>query len=317
MFGNKYIVLQKGEKVNRTMRSKRSILTAFTLNMAFAVFEFVGGLVTGSVAILSDALHDLGDAASIGISCLLEKKSRRGPDEAYTYGYARYSVLGGLITSLVLLLGSCAVVANAVARLRSPTEIDYDGMILFAAIGVCVNFLAVLLTRDGNSLGERAVNLHMLEDVLGWGVVLIGALVMRVTDLALIDPILSIAVAVFILLHAVGHMQEGLGVFLERAPVTPTVAEVFSHLMQIDGVIDVHHVHLWTLDGQCAYATLHAVAEGSPQAVKAEIRKELANLGILHVTVELEARGEVCPERECTVRECRPRGNHSHHHHVA
>lgn len=296
------------------MRSKRSILTAFALNMAFAVFEFVGGLVTGSVAILSDALHDLGDAASIGISCLLEKKSRRGPDEAYTYGYARYSVLGGLITSLVLLLGSCAVIANAVARLRSPTEINYDGMILFAAFGVCVNFLSVLLTRGGKSLSERAVNLHMLEDVLGWGVVLIGALVMRVTDLALIDSLLSIAVAVFILLHAVGHAREGLCIFLERAPVTPTVAEVLSHVMQIDGIIDVHHVHLWTLDGRCAYATLHAVVEGEPQAIKDKIRKELAYVGILHVTVELEARGEVCPERGCAARECEPHNNHAHHH---
>ena len=297
------------------MGSKRSVLTAFVLNMAFAVFEFVGGLLTGSVAILSDALHDLGDAASIGISCLLEKKSRKGPDEAYTYGYARYSVLGGLIATLVLLLGSLAVIANAAARLASPTEIDYDGMILLAAVGVCVNFLAALLTRSGDSLGERAINLHMLEDVLGWGVVLIGALVMRVTDIVLIDPILSIVVAVFILVRAIGNAREGLCILLERTPASPTVAEVFSRIMQINGVIGVHHVHLWTLDGRYGYATLHAVTEGVPQAIKAEIRKELAHLGIFHVTVELESSGEACPEKECVARACDADYRHAHHHH--
>jgi cobalt-zinc-cadmium efflux system protein len=159
------------------MKTEKNILIAFVLNFAFSIFEFVGGIFTGSVAIISDAIHDIGDAASIGISYFLEKKSKQQPDAEYTYGYARYSVLGSLITTLILLVGSAVVIYNAIGRIIAPTEINYGGMILFAVVGVCVNFGAAFLTRDGHSLNQKAVNLHMLEDVLGWVVVLVGAVV--------------------------------------------------------------------------------------------------------------------------------------------
>ena len=180
------------------MKTEKNILFAFILNLAFSIFEFFGGIFTGSIAILSDAVHDIGDATSIGIAFLLEKKSKRHPDEKYTYGYARYSLLGGVITTVILLLGSTMVVYNAVKRIINPVEIHYNGMILFAIVGVLVNFVAAFLTREGDSLNQKAVNLHMLEDVLGWAVVLVGAIVMRFTDFSLLDPILSIGVALFI-----------------------------------------------------------------------------------------------------------------------
>lgn len=149
------------------MKTEKNILIAFILNLAFSLFEFVGGLFTGSVAIISDAVHDLGDAASIGISYFLEKKSKKQPDEEYTYGYARYSVIGSVITTLILLFGSALVIYNAASRIISPAEINYDGMIIFAVVGVCVNLGAALFTHGGDSLNQKAVNLHMLEDVLG------------------------------------------------------------------------------------------------------------------------------------------------------
>ena len=183
------------------MKTQKNILAAFVLNLAFAVFEFVGGALTGSVAVLSDALHDLGDAASIGVSYVLERKSMRRPDERYTYGYLRYSVLGSVVTTVVLLVGSLLVVYHAVRRIIDPVPIHYDGMILMAVLGVCVNAAAAWFTREGDSLNQKAVNLHMLEDVLGWAVVLVGAVVMRFTDLTVIDPLMSIGVAVFILLQ--------------------------------------------------------------------------------------------------------------------
>ena len=166
------------------MKTQRNILIAFLLNFGFSIFELFGGIFTGSVAILSDAVHDVGDAASIGASYFLEKKSKKQPDEIYTYGYARYSVVGSVITTLILLVGSVLVVWNAVERILHPVEIDYNGMILFAVVGVVINFCAAFFTREGDSLNQKAVNLHMLEDVLGWLVVLIGAVVMRFTDCA-------------------------------------------------------------------------------------------------------------------------------------
>ncbi len=293
------------------MKSEKNILIAFLLNLLFSLFEFIGGIFTGSVAVMSDAVHDIGDAASIGIAFFLEKKSKREPDEKYTYGYVRFSVLGGLITTLILLMGSVVVVVNAISRIISPTEINYDGMIVFALIGAVVNFAAAYFTREGDSINQKAVNLHMLEDVLGWIVVLVGAVVMRFTDLAIIDPIMSIGVAIFILINAVKNLKEVLDLFLEKTPDGISVEEIIEHLRAIDGIEDVHHIHLRTVDGHSIYATMHIVTDGDSHTIKDKVRKELREHGIVHSTLELESVGEHCHERECHVEA----GGHSHGHH--
>lgn len=296
------------------MKATKSILIAFILNLAFSVFELVGGMYTGSVAILSDALHDLGDAMSIGVSCFLEKKSTRKPDATHTYGYARYSVLGGLITTAILLVGSVAVIGNAAARIANPVPIRYDGMILLALIGAVVNLGAAYFTRYGDSLNQKAVNLHMLEDVLGWLVVLAGAVIMHFTDFALIDPLLSIGVAVYILIHALGNLREIGELFLVKTPRDICVEEIREHLCHIPGVQEVHHIHIWSLDGRQKLATMHVVAQGDVHSIKDAVRQELAEHGIDHATLELEAPGEHCHHREC-ISAPAPVHHHHHHHH--
>ena len=296
------------------MKTERNILIAFILNLAFAVFEFVGGIFTGSVAIMSDAVHDIGDAASIGISFFLEKKSRKQPDDKYTYGYARYSVVGSVITTLILLAGSVMVILGAVGRIIEPKPINYNGMIVFAIVGVCVNFGAALFTREGESLNQKAVNLHMLEDVLGWAVVLVGAILMRFTDISVIDPIMSVCVAVFILINAVKNLKAALDLFLERAPHAVDIAEIKEHILKVDGVIDVHHIHIWSMDGESNYATMHIVTNADARHIKERIRKEMLHHGIGHVTLELETENEHCHEEECRV-EIKPTSGHHHHHH--
>lgn len=296
------------------MKTDKNILIAFALNLAFSVFEFIGGLFTGSVAILSDALHDIGDAMSIGLSFFLEKKSKKHPDGIYTYGYARYSVLGGFITTMILLLGSAFVLYNAVLRIFHPSPIHYDGMILFAIVGAAVNLCAAFFTREGDSLNQKAVNLHMLEDVLGWLVVLVGAVVMRFTDFALIDPLMSIGVAVFIVINAIGNLKEILDLFLEKTPHDICVEELKEHLMEIDGVLDVHHIHVWSMDGQQNYATMHVRTNADGHEMKHKIREELAEHGIGHATLELETENEHCHEEHCHI-EHHEGGHHHHHHH--
>ena len=283
------------------MKTEKNILLAFILNLAFSVFEFIGGIFTGSVAIVSDAVHDMGDAASIGISYFLEKKSKKQPDEKYTYGYARFSVLGSIITTVILLFGSVLVIFNAVNRIIEPTEINYNGMIIFAIIGTSINFAAAFLTRDGKSLNQKAVNLHMIEDVLGWVVVLLGAIVMRFTDFALIDPIMSIGVAVFILVHAIKNLKEAIDLFLEKTPHGITIQEMREHIAQLEGVLDVHHIHIWSMDGQAHYATMHIVTNADAHQIKEKIRAEAREHGISHVTLELESEGEPCHEKNCSV----------------
>ena len=295
------------------MKTEKNILIAFILNLAFSAFEFIGGIFTGSVAIVSDAVHDLGDAASIGISYLLEKKSKKQPDEKYTYGYARYSVIGSVITTLFLLFGSLMVISNAVNRIIAPVEINYNGMIVFAVIGASVNFVAAVLTRDGESLNQKAVNLHMLEDVLGWVVVLVGAIVMRFTDFALIDPIMSIGVAVFILVNAIKNLKVAIDLFLEKTPHGIDVREIKEHIAEVDGVLDVHHIHIWSMDGQTNYATMHIVTNADTHQIKEKVREELQEHGISHATLELEAENEHCREENCHVEITRSAGHHHHH----
>ena len=293
------------------MKTEKKILIAFILNLSFSLFEFFGGILTGSVAIMSDAVHDVGDAASIGVSYFLEKKSKRQPDESHTYGYIRYSVLGGVITTVILLFGSVAVIYNAVCRILSPKQINYDGMIVFALVGVAVNLSAALFTRGGDSLNRKAVNLHMLEDVLGWIVVLVGAVVMRFTDISVIDPIMSIGVAVFILINAVKNLKQVTDLFLEKTPEGINTDEIKNHLMKIEGVTDVHHIHIRSIDGYRNYATMHVVTDGDAHVIKDKIRHELSEHGICHSTLETETAGEHCHEEKCITEP----GIHSHHHH--
>ncbi len=295
------------------MKSERNILVAFILNFTFSIFEFVGGIFTGSVAIISDSLHDLGDATSIGISYFLEKKSKRQPDDKYTYGYGRYSVLGSVTTTLILLLGSVMVIYNATNRIIHPTEIDYNGMILFAIFGVFINFSAALFTHGGNSLNQKAVNLHMLEDVLGWIVVLVGAIVMKFTNIVRIDPVMSIGVAVFILVNAIKNLKEALDLFLEKTPRGTDVDKVKEHIVHIDGVLDVHHIHIWSMDGQNNCATMHIVTNSNFHEIKEKIREELHGHGITHTTLELESEDEPCDHQHCA--EFKTDSGHNHHHH--
>lgn len=296
------------------MKSEKNIFIAFILNLAFSVFEFIGGIFTGSVAIVSDAIHDFGDAAGIGISYFLEKKSKKQPDEKHTYGYARYSVIGSLITTFILLFGSVTVIYNAINRLINPTEINYNGMIIFAVVGVCVNFCAAYFTRDGDSLNQKAVNLHMLEDVLGWTVVLIGAIIMRFTDWSFIDPVMSVGVSLFIFINAVRNLKEAIDLFLEKTPHGIDIKEIAEHISEIDGVIGVHHIHIWSMDGQSNYATMHVVTNSDSHKIKETIREELLEHGINHATLELETEDECCYEENCSVEYKISSGHHHHHH---
>lgn len=297
------------------MKTEKSILTAFILNLGFSIFELLGGFFTGSIAILSDSVHDLGDALSIGISYLLEKKSKKSPDEVYTYGYGRFSVLGGFITTVILVFGSVIVLINAVARIFNPVELNYNGMIFFALVGVVVNSVAAYVTLGGESLNKKAVNLHMLEDVLGWITVLIGAIIMRFTDVPIIDPLMSAVISIFITVRASGNLKKVGEIFLEKCPDKVNVAALRESLFEIDGVSDVHHIHIRSFDGHSVYFTAHIEAEEYSFELKEKIRHRLKEKGIAHATLEFEERGEKCGYRQCYTEKVSDCGcSHGHHH---
>lgn len=298
------------------MKTEKNILIAFILNLFFSIFELIGGIFTNSISIISDAVHDFGDAISIGVSFLLEKKSKKKADNKYTYGYIRYSTLGALITNVILIVGSVLVIISAVERFINPVEINYNGMIIFAIFGVIINLCAAYFTKEGVSLNQKAVNLHMLEDVLGWAVVLIGAIIIKFTEINRIDAIMSIMVAIFILVHGCKGLKKITDLFLEKTPEGIKIEEIKNHIIEIDGVLNVHHIHIWSIDGFNNFATMHVVTDTDKfWELKHRIKEELKEHGISHTTVELESKEHQCDETECVI-ECDDlKGHHHHHHH--
>lgn len=297
----------------KKQKTEKNILIAFLLNLSFAIFEFIGGLFTNSIAIISDSIHDIGDALSIGISFFLEKKSKQRPDDKYTYGYVRYSVIGSLITTIILIVGSIFVIYNAINRILNPVEVNYNGMIIFAILGVIINSSAAYFTKEGNSLNQKSVNLHMLEDVLGWVIVLVGAIIMKFTDISIIDPILSLFVALFILKHAIDNFKLILDLFLEKTPNNINIDELKTHILKIKGIKNVHHIHIWSIDGYNNYATMHIVS--NDKNVKEKVKEELKEHGISHTTIELEDINEKCHDEECEINVEATHEHHHHHHH--
>ena len=294
------------------MKTEKNILIAFLLNISFALIEFIGGLFTNSIALLSDAIHDMGDSLSIGLSFFLEKKSKQEPDEKYTFGYARYSILGAVITTTILLVGSIIVIINAIKRIINPVTINYNGMIIIASFGMVINFIAAYTTKEGDSLNQKSVNLHMLEDVLGWIIVFIGAIIMKFTDISIIDPILSILVAIFIFINSMKNLKSIVDLFLEKTPIDITVEKVRQSVLKIKDVEDIHHIHIWSIDGYNNYATMHVVVKEIDNDIKVKIRKELNKLNISHVTLELETIEENCEDKKCHIHH---ESNHIGHHH--
>ena len=292
--------------------TEKNILVAFVLNLFFSLVEIAGGLFTNSVAILSDAIHDFGDAFSIGVSYFLERKSKKKPDETYTYGYLRYSVLGAFITTIILTIGSIVVLIGAIYRIIHPVPLHYEGMILLAILGIIINFLAAYKTREGDSLNQKAVNLHMLEDVLNWVVVFIGAIVMKFTDITYIDSIMSIGIALFLLKQALENLKNILNLFLAKVPSHLHVDEIKKELLKISKVKDVHHIHVWSMDGVHHYITLHVVVSNVKDfEIKSLVKEKLETLGITHATVEMELPQDDCHEKECAVSNV---VIHHHHH---
>jgi len=279
---------------------------AFLLNSLFAVVELVGGLLTNSVSILSDALHDAGDSLSIALAWILERRSHRKADAAYTFGYRRLSILSALILSAVLLAGAVAMGYFAIGRLRHPEPVHARGMLALAVLGILVNSVAAWRVSRRSDLQHRAVSLHFIEDILGWVAVLVGAIVIHFTAWVWIDPALSIAIALWVSINAFRNGREALHILLQGGPPGIREAELTRLLLAEPGVSGIHDLHLWTLDGHFHVLTAHVEVAGNPDLsaldeVKTRLRRITSELHIPHATFEIEPQGA-----GCTLRDCRP-----------
>ncbi len=284
-------------------RSEQNIRTAFFLNLAFTLLEFVGGAYTGSLAITADALHDLGDSFSLGLSWFFERIARRERTPLFSYGYRRFSLLAALINAVVLVTGSIVILAGAVPRIFAPTMPDAAGMFVFALIGIAANGLAALRVRGGATLNERVVAWHLLEDVMGWVAVLVVSVVLLLWDLPVLDPILSVFIALFVLWNVGKNLRQTVVIFLQGVPPAITIETVREALTAVRGVRDIHDTHLWSLDGEHHILTTHIVVGSTSdynamREIKCRAKEVATGLGISHATIEIECEGEGCPVAE-------------------
>jgi len=281
-----------------------ALRTAFLLNLVFTVIEFGGGLWTNSVAILSDAVHDAGDCLSVGTAWYLEHKSRRGPSALFTYGYRRLSVLGGMVTALVLVGGLVVVVWRAIDRLQHPAEVNAPGMIAFAVLGIVVNGAAVLRLRRRRGLNASIIGWHFIEDTLGWVAVLLGSIALMIWDQPIIDPLLSIGLSLFVLWNVVRNLRRVLLVFLQTAPSDFEPQKFLRAARQIPGVRSTHHTHSWSIDGERHVFSTHVVLSRTLERedvirVKQQLRSLLEPHHFEHTTIEIELEGEPCQAGDC------------------
>ena len=272
------------------MSSKFAVWLAFVLNFSFAIIEFIFGGLFGSSAILADAVHDLGDALAIGISAFLESISNREEDSHYTLGYKRFSLLGAILTAVILITGSSLVILENISKLIEPQPVDHEGMLWLGVIAIAINLTASLIVRKGQTKNESILSLHFLEDTLGWLAVIVVAIILRYTDWYFLDPLLSLLISAFILSKALPRFWSTLKIFLDAVPEGVDIQQVKSDLEQLDHVTSINQLNLWTMDGLEKNAIIHVCLEHVKhmEVCKEAIRTLLKDCGFQNVTIEVD-----------------------------
>ena len=273
------------------MKAKYTVWIAFFLNLSYAIVEFIAGGIFGSSAVLADSVHDLGDAIAIGISALLETISNREEDRHYTLGYKRFSLLGALVTAVILITGSILVILENIAKIFHPQSVNDEGIFWLGIIAITINVLASLVIRKGQTKNESILSLHFLEDTLGWVAVILMAIVLRFTDWYILDPLLSLAISFFILSKALPRFWSTLKIFLDAVPEGVDIQKIKTDLAELDHVASINQLNLWTMDGLEKNAIVHVCLKEMEhmETCKESIRIFLKDCGFQNVTIEVDA----------------------------
>jgi cobalt-zinc-cadmium efflux system protein len=279
--------------------SSRRIGLVFLLNLGFTIIEFIGGLLTNSTAIMADAVHDLGDSLSLGSAWLLSRWGQKTANNEFTYGYRRLTLFGAFLNSIVLIAGSIWVLTQAIPRLSDPVMPVTEGMLTLAILGVTINGFAAYRISKGSTMNEKVLNWHLLEDVLGWVAVLVVSVILQFVDWPILDPLLSVGFTLFILFNVIRNLWETGKIFLQAVPDKTLHNEIRHKLLNIDGISDIHHQHLWSLDGEQHVLTAHLVIEGGLEngrynSIKDSVAETLKPFSLAHTTIEIELKQEYC-----------------------
>ena len=299
------------------MKTKHAVWIAFFLNLSYAIVEFIAGGIFGSSAVLADSVHDLGDAIAIGISAFLESISNREEDSRYTLGYKRFSLLGAMVTAVILMTGSVLVILENITKIFHPQPVNDEGILWLGIIAVSINVLASLVIRKGQTKNESILSLHFLEDTLGWVAVILMAIVLRFTDWYILDPLLSLAISFFILSKAIPRFWSTLRIFLDAVPEGVDIQQVKSDLEQLDHVASINQLNLWTMDGLEKNAIVDVCLEhvNHMEVCKESIRTLLKDCGFQNVTIEVDEDLATHRAHKRKIEELEVNQSHGHIHH--
>ncbi len=272
------------------MKAKYTVWVAFFLNLSYAIVEFIAGGIFGSSAVLADSVHDLGDAIAIGISAFLETVSNREEDRQYTLGYKRFSLLGALVTAVILITGSILVILENITKLFNPQPVNDEGILWLGIIAVSINLLASLVVRKGKTKNESILSLHFLEDTLGWLAVILMAIILRFTDWYILDPLLSLVISIFILTKALTRFWRALKIFLDAVPEGVETGDLEKDLEALTNVKSVNQLSIWSMDGLENNAIIHLCLEDWEKMTetKNQVRQLLEERGVQNITIEVD-----------------------------
>ena len=299
------------------MKTKHAVWIAFFLNLSYAIVEFIAGGIFGSSAVLADSVHDLGDAIAIGISAFLESISNREEDSHYTLGYKRFSLLGAILTAVILITGSSLVILENISKLIESQPVDHEGMLWLGVIAIAINLTASLIVRKGQTKNESILSLHFLEDTLGWLAVIVVAIILRYTDWYFLDPLLSLLISAFILSKAIPCFWSTLKIFLDAVPEGVDINQVKSDLEQLDYVASINQLNLWSMDGLEKNAIVHVCLEHVKhmEVCKESIRDLLKERGFQNVTIEVDEDLATHRSHKRNIEELEASQSHGHDHH--
>lgn len=283
----------------------------------FVVIEAIAGFHAHSLALLSDAGHNFTDALALGLAWIANYLQARPADESRTFGYHRAGVLSAFLNALTLALLSAWILYEAVLRLRAPEPVNETIMIVVSAAGLAVNagIMIALRAASRDDLNIRGAFIHMLGDALGSAAIIVGAVLIRYTGWERIDPILSIALAALIIYTAWDIVRESLNILLEGLPRGMTLADVTAAAKAIDGVLDVHDLHIWSLGSSAHALSCHVLIEDVPPSASDSILRRINEMlyhrfAIGHTTIQFEHMSCAISETGCAIP---VHGQHHHH----
>jgi cobalt-zinc-cadmium efflux system protein len=281
---------------------EKNVGFAASLNILFTIIEVIGGLLTNSLALLADALHDFADSFALIVAWYAEKKAKEPATSKMTFGYRRLSLLSAVFATIVLIAGSLFVLSQAIPRLINPEPVNAEGMFFVAIIGVTINSLGYFRLKKGMSQNEKVLSWHLLEDILGWIVLLTGSIIIGFLNKPVVDPIMTIVFTIFVLVGVSKNAKETINLLLEGVPAHIDIDKVKESILSVEGVKMVHDIHIWSLEGETDILTAHVVVEDKylerPDEMRQSIKSKLEEHHIEHSTLELESEG-FCSGKEC------------------